>query len=63
MSALIQKTLHYGRVERITIRLTAEGLKQLLMEAKEIPEGFRVESCDLEEPCEIILSRETPVQP
>lgn len=58
MSGMIQKTLHYGRIEQITVRLTPNGLRTLLEQANEVPPGFVIESCDMGHDIEIVLRRE-----
>lgn len=58
MSGMIQKKLHYGRVEKITVTLTPNGLRTLLELAGEVPPGFCIESCDMNSDVEIVLRRE-----
>lgn len=59
MSGLLSKTITYGRIERITIHLTEEGVRELLEKAGEIPKGFKVEFHDFD-PGDIVLVREQP---
>lgn len=60
MSGLIGKLprkLHYGRIERITLTLTYEGLRCLLRD--EVPPDFTMGDFDFDGPIEIVLTRET----
>ena len=59
MPGMLNRTVTYSRVERITIHLTSAGIVQLLEQANEIPKGFKIESVEFE-PGDIVLVRDEP---
>jgi hypothetical protein len=59
---MVNKVLHYGRIEKITLKVSAFDLEQLLRLSGDIPKGFDVRENDME-PAEIVLVREQLEEP